>query len=206
MQSILLSMRPNRCEKVVNEQLTLDVRKTRVNIETPFKVYIYCTKPRRVKSNIVKVGHVIGEFICRKMHFFPFMEMFVPPDWEVSLGNQYYITCGQLDRTGMSYEELCKYGAEKHLYGLEISDLRIYDDPMKLSEFCYAGAPNMEDLDEELCNHCAATEYGEHREYHTPNGVYMCEGSHCGEAYEAFLEEEYSIFYPPRSFCRVEVI
>lgn len=202
MESILLSMRPERCEKVANGYVTLDVRKTRVNIETPFKVYIYCTKPRRVKSDIVKVGHVIGEFICRRMHYFRVSTA----DWRAHLKKRYHLTWGEVSRTGMTHWQLTKYGEGKPLYGLEISDLKIYDIPRELSEFCYAKAPSMDELEEELCNYCAPTEYGEHKEYHTPNGVYMCEGRHCSEAYEALLEENYMIVHPPRSFCRVEVI
>ncbi len=206
MESILLSMKPQRCEKVVSGEITIDIRKTRVNIVTPFKVYLYCTKPKRANSDKVKVGHVVGEFICKSISYYPFREMFAPPLWEEILGNAYYITCGELDKTGMSYEELCSYGNEKDVYGLEISDLEIYDVPKPLNDFYYAGAPDSCELEDELCAYCSATDYGETKCYSTPNGYYMCEGSWCGEAYDCYLEENYTIVHPPRSFCRVEVI
>ena len=44
-KSVLISIRPNWCAKIANEDKTLEVRKTRPKIQTPFKCYIYCTLP-----------------------------------------------------------------------------------------------------------------------------------------------------------------
>lgn len=47
MKCVLLSIRPKWCEKIVNGEKTIEVRKSRPKIETPFKCYIYCTKPNK---------------------------------------------------------------------------------------------------------------------------------------------------------------
>ena len=40
---VLLSIRPQWCELIANGKKTIEVRKTRPKLETPFKCYIYCT-------------------------------------------------------------------------------------------------------------------------------------------------------------------
>lgn len=44
MKSVLISIHPKWCELIANGKKTVEVRKTRPKIETPFKVYIYCTR------------------------------------------------------------------------------------------------------------------------------------------------------------------
>ena len=44
-KAVLISIRPEWCEKIINGQKTIEVRKTRPKMDTPFKCYIYCTKP-----------------------------------------------------------------------------------------------------------------------------------------------------------------
>lgn len=203
MQSILLSMRPRRCEKVASGEITLDIRKTTVRITPPFRVYLYCTKPRKVTSDVVQVGHVIGEFICTKIHTFP---LSTDNSWRAGLKYIYNISWKQLAKTGMTHGELSGYGNGKTLYGLEIQNFQLYKIPMDLGEFAYAKAPDIESLDDELCGYCVPTCFGQYKTVLAPNGPIMCEGAWCAEAYEDFLWCEYSIVHPPRSFCRVEVI
>ena len=42
-KAIMLSIRPKWCEKIVNGNKTIEVRKTRPKMNTPFECYIYCT-------------------------------------------------------------------------------------------------------------------------------------------------------------------
>lgn len=44
MKSVLISIKPKWCELIANGKKTIEVRKTRPKIKTPFKCYIYCTK------------------------------------------------------------------------------------------------------------------------------------------------------------------
>lgn len=43
-KAVLISIRPKWCEKIARGEKTIEVRKTRPKLETPFKCYIYCTQ------------------------------------------------------------------------------------------------------------------------------------------------------------------
>lgn len=55
-KAVLISIRPEWCEKIVNGRKTIEVRKTRPKMDTPFKCYIYCTKPEEKLLTIMKDG------------------------------------------------------------------------------------------------------------------------------------------------------
>ena len=42
-KAVLISIRQEWCERIINGQKTIEVRKTRPKMDTPFKCYIYCT-------------------------------------------------------------------------------------------------------------------------------------------------------------------
>lgn len=42
-KAVMLSIRPKWCEKIASGEKTIEVRKTRPKMNTPFKCYIYCT-------------------------------------------------------------------------------------------------------------------------------------------------------------------
>lgn len=52
--AVLLSVRPKWCELIASGKKTVEVRKTRPKIETPFKCYIYCTKPKMITKYVFK--------------------------------------------------------------------------------------------------------------------------------------------------------
>lgn len=78
-KAVLLSIRPKWCEKIARGEKTIEVRKTRPKLETPFKAYIYCTMPdAKALHNILELhgadgkirkanGKVIGEFACERI-------------------------------------------------------------------------------------------------------------------------------------------
>ena len=43
-KAVMISIRPKWCEKIARGEKTIEVRKTRPKLETPFKCYIYCTQ------------------------------------------------------------------------------------------------------------------------------------------------------------------
>ena len=45
-KAVMLSIRPKWVEKIANGEKTIEVRKTRPKLKTPFKCYIYCTAER----------------------------------------------------------------------------------------------------------------------------------------------------------------
>ena len=44
MKAVLISIKPDWCELIANGKKTIEVRKTKPKIKTPFKCYIYCTE------------------------------------------------------------------------------------------------------------------------------------------------------------------
>ena len=134
-KAVMLSIRPKWCEKIVNGNKTIEVRKTRPKINTPFKCYIYCTlqgcnevfrvdlgrdvaKWNRGKWADRK-GKVIGEFICDRIYELAPLNH-APDDAE--------------KQACLTREEIVNY-LKGTGYGWNISNLKIYDKPRELSEF-----------------------------------------------------------------------
>ena len=46
MKAVLISINPLWCELIGNGEKTVEVRKNRPKLKTPFKVFIYCTKAK----------------------------------------------------------------------------------------------------------------------------------------------------------------
>lgn len=73
MKAVFLSIRPNWCKLIWGGMKTVEVRKTRPKLETPFKVYIYCTgagawRQRSPKTGLQKMEErIIGTFVCDKI-------------------------------------------------------------------------------------------------------------------------------------------
>lgn len=141
-KAVLISIRPKWCELIASGKKTIEVRKTAPKIETPFKCYIYCTKDNKAQFWIAKTyfylddhahnafdkcgnGAVIGEFVCDRIYG-------IVPD-ENGWGEEY----GYSEHDCLSDSEMLEYlGCSGHGgYGWHISDLVIYDEPMKLNDF-----------------------------------------------------------------------
>lgn len=157
MKSVLISIRPEWVEKIVNGEKTIEVRKSAPK-EVPFKAYVYVTKDKPYlycdmpikefyldnggykggECNGIKLcnGKVIGEFICNEVEEFH--------EWELSPQGKFadfererlenFLTAACL-----SEEEVVRYRENlpyfKPLYGWHISDLKIYDKPKELSKY-----------------------------------------------------------------------
>lgn len=79
-KAVLISIQPKYAQAIASGAKTIEVRKTRPKLQTPFKCYIYCTKDNTdiVPSKIwwkadktgfqhILNGKVIGEFICSEI-------------------------------------------------------------------------------------------------------------------------------------------
>lgn len=133
MKSVLISIRPQWCEKIASGKKTIEVRRSAPK-EVPFKCYIYETKGQYVKFTHgahTKYGYgcgkVIGEFVCDKVEKL---------EEHIEQGGLYYILSDTFnEQAQLDNWELHDYGKGKTLYGWHISDLKIYDKPKELSEF-----------------------------------------------------------------------
>lgn len=141
-KAVLISIRPKWCELIASGEKSIEVRKTRPKIETPFKCYIYCTKPSFEYEDFIALdngrfiyggGKVIGEFICDKV--FPITVEENGPFSEERGGgySEDYSAKGFHDC--LTDEEFDRYLGAKDGYGWHISNLVIYDEPMKLCDF-----------------------------------------------------------------------
>lgn len=139
MKSVLISIKPKYCELIAAGKKTIEVRKTRPKIETPFKCYVYCTKEYYRKGNGYfqgkYCGKVIGEFVCNEIKTKTLSSLIVKEDAESTLKG----SC-------LSKNDIYKYlGVKKWksiyeqknntFYLWHISDLVVYDEPKELSEF-----------------------------------------------------------------------
>ena len=148
MKSVLISIRPEWCEKIVNGKVTIEVRKSAPK-EFPFKAYIYCTKAKskwrysdyvgayvNSKDEIVYAQqHIIGEFVCDYIYEWEKKDRLELIGICPTVRASYMIFVDDLEKTCLTYDELDEYGKGKTLYGWHISDLKIYDKPKELSKF-----------------------------------------------------------------------
>ena len=153
----MLSIRPKWCEKIASGEKTIEVRKTRPKLETPFKCYIYCTKDKHLAfmqnrfgtkliacmdaetaipvGGAVGNGKIIGEFTCDRIYELAPLNH-APDDVE--------------KQACLTREEIVNY-LKGTGYGWHISDLEIYDQPKELNEFWF---PPELYCEKERCGSC----------------------------------------------------
>lgn len=178
MIAVMISIKPQWCELITKKEKTIEVRKTRPKIKTPFKCYIYETKGLYRGSGgclFQGLGKVIGEFVCN------YIEEYSSVQSKIKDCTEYQISLQKLcEDIHLSIHEFCSYGNGKPLYGWHISDLVIYDKPISLNGFSAEGDCNANGKDCKKCSY---------------NG-----GSEC-----LYLEEyTHPIVRPPQSWCYVE--
>lgn len=187
-KAVLISIRPEWCQKIASGEKTIEVRKNRPKLAPPFKCYIYCTRDKHLAfmqnqtgTNLIACmdvetaipvggfvgnGKVVGEFVCRG--FIPFRK--ARPCFVTE-------TPEEIERMAcLTRREIWKYAPEGDPIGWRISDLLIYDTPHELGELRRA-CPNSW-----YCESCAM--------YRENNGT-------CGN-------ESLQINRPPQSWCYVE--
>ena len=142
MKSVLISIQPKWCELIANGKKTIEVRKTKPKLDTPFKVYIYCSgKDYDKVFYIDKFMHkvflngngkqkVIGEFVCDEIFEIKYQCGSYRCKGLTVLENDRVASDSKLSLYDMRSYLSCNNG-----YGWHISNLVIYDKPKELSEF-----------------------------------------------------------------------
>lgn len=162
-KAVMLSIRPKWCEKIANGEKTIEVRKTRPKLQTPFKCYIYCTQASvryqticgchvlnsdelyRHPEHGIKHGESIELMLCENYTKDNFLNGKVIGEFTCDrifpinvfdnggIQNWFF---EHMEQSCLTYGELADYiGNGRTGYGWHISDLRIYDAPRELSEF-----------------------------------------------------------------------
>jgi predicted transcriptional regulator len=181
MKSVLISIQPKWCELIASGKKTVEVRKTKPKLETPFKVYIYCTANKQGTHDLLEIhgtdgkirkanGKVIGEFVCNCIGEITWCSNVTPSSLK-----EFYN-----EETCLTDKEVWEYTKGNSFYEWHISNLVIYDKPRELSEF-YTVVEN------EDCGKC--------RYYDTPYESEPCNQCQGGRKY---------LTRPPQSYCYVE--
>lgn len=187
MKAVMISISPKYCKLIASGKKTVEVRKTRPKIETPFKCYIYMTMKKPYCFEFVgngimeaKNGKVIGEFVCDRINS-------LNGYWLNGEDNLKETTCLD-DVEIMDYIEYIN----RTFCLWRISDLKIYDKPKELGEF-YRKLPDkvLENGDydcrkdwDTLCS-----------DYWEGGSEYCAECPYGGKVY---------LTRPPQSWCYVE--
>lgn len=201
MRSVLMSIQPDWCCLIASLKKLIEVRKTKPQLELPFKVYIYCTQASPYNPVIPMMyekeggnmfvggkhyaqfltGRVIGEFICDKIDVYGYDEHigFPTPAYDgdpsfCDCGEGYWITCGELEQTCLTEEQMLEYGKKKTLYGWHISNLVMYEAPKELGNFFH------------VCD--------------------KPEGTDCSRCLDNREQKCTTIARPPQSWCYVEEV
>lgn len=148
-KAVLMSIRPEWCNLIIQGQKIIEVRKTRPKLETPFKVYIYCSGNSgwlmRPPKGLRKMDRkVIGEFVCDEVYKVdrdsvgfnftaPSLDL---PVYTMPENNDEYRNVQREELTTcLTDEQLSKYLGIHPGYGWHISGLKIYDKPVRLEDF-----------------------------------------------------------------------
>ena len=141
-KAVMLSIRPKWVEKIASGEKTIEVRKTRPKLDTPFKCYIYCTLPKYPHEDFIATdyprpqfyggGKVIGEFVsdCVTPLYNVCMD-----DWKRLTGGLHNIEKELVNQACLTEVKLHTYAGGKNCFAWHISDLLIYDQPKGLDEF-----------------------------------------------------------------------
>ena len=187
-KAVLISIRPKWVEKIANGEKTIEVRKTKPKLDTPFKCYIYCTLPKYPHEDFIATdyprpqfyggGKVVGEFTCDRIYKIDKDST----DFLFKAGGLSVYKQAAEEKCGlcatMTDDELLGYLGHYQGYGWHISDLLIYDQPRELTEF---RRPCPNDL---YCEACA---------------MYSNNGGICNNG-------ALSLHRPPQSWCYVEAM
>ena len=130
MQAVMISIRPEWCEKIAQGRKTMELRKSKPKLELPFKCFIYCTKgrPEYTQSAFceeISNGRVVGEFVCDAV--LSHCEMA-----NADLAEQ--MSC-------VRREKIREYSDGKEVFGWHISNLEIYETPENLGTFGMSRPP-----------------------------------------------------------------
>ena len=150
MKAVLMSIRPKWAQKIDRGEKTVEIRKSfPIKLETPFKVYLYCTRGKDRLIEVVKDGAdiygetyhgkpffitlpeggygdrvrrqtVFGEFVCDGVEL---LQIRYTPFKPERLKRYATPITGE---ACLSVDDLERYGKGAELYGWHISEYRFY--------------------------------------------------------------------------------
>lgn len=187
MKSVMISIQPKWCELIASCEKTLEVRKTRPKLATPFKCYIYCTAGTGKNTFNVPISH---EQILKHYKETGSMECLNCPIGNQKVIGEFMCDTFVIDKTFghdalfngaacLSEVDAAAYSLESPMYGWHISNLKIYEKPKSLRDF----------FSWRKCNSCKKSGY---------------ESTAC--EYDEECKVPATLTRPPRSWCYVEEV
>jgi len=146
-QNIMLSIRPRYVREIEAGRKEIEVRKTRPKQDPPFKCFVYETQGPTETPWQDEDGHMIFkgrgaivlEFICDKIYQFTTVTGWKNGFCDISDEAMIAGSCLTIDEL-RKYEHSATSKDFKPyilgLYGLHISELKVYKKPYPLSDFC----------------------------------------------------------------------
>lgn len=159
--AVLLSIKPRFCELIASGIKTIELRKSKPIIDTPFKCYIYCCKPKKIlryvwtkedykgyldeeiynkipdnQKTFCKIPDGSSPF-CSRTYSGKVIGEFVCDNISVYPyfdNSGYSVSYRMIQKMCLNLSEFEDYGNCKKLYGWHISDIIIYDNPKELSD------------------------------------------------------------------------
>lgn len=159
MKAVLMSIRPEWCEKIANGKKLLEIRKTRPKLETPFKVYIYCTLPSQSElfthGGIREYAHELIRLQSGEIVYDYGMRLCCDPENRPYSKDNFLcqkvigeFVCDRIitDATYghntvlntlacLTPADAASYCVNPEMYGWHITELEIYDTPKELSGY-----------------------------------------------------------------------
>lgn len=203
MKAVLISIQPKWCELIAKGQKTVEVRKTKPKLETPFKCYIYCTLPPKEEmfghggvyeyaNELIRLqsGEIVYDYgmrLCCDPEGRPYTrdnflcrmvigEFVCDRISTIAYTMDGFADAVDCDTSCLAPKDFIEYGKGKPLYGWHISNLVIYDKPKELGVF------RKTCVNELYCESC---------------GMYSQNTGACGNA-------ALRLSRPPQSWCYVE--
>jgi len=145
MKQILISIKPKWVAKILNGEKTLEIRKTapkewadylngKTDKPESMIVNIYCTKGDYI-GHIAKryVGKVVGKVVLYAIsRYYKGFNV---------INGRHYTVRGIPEASCLTIPEIIAYASDLSFYAWHISELEIFDEPKKLSEFKLTRAP-----------------------------------------------------------------
>lgn len=174
MKAVLMSIHQKYCELIFNGKKTIEVRTKEPMLETPFTVYVYCTKQKilgelvRCKSkelselfgygSLVGInkgfrqaeddflcGKVIGSFVCDKIEKIDFQAQCT-----ATLSERW--TFNRIAKQAcLTVEQLEEYLSGNIGYGWRITEPKLFDEPRDITEFAVYARCAQECSEYDIC-------------------------------------------------------
>ena len=140
-QDVMISIRPQWVGEITEGLKEIEVRKGRPKQETPFRCFIYETQGKTATpwvdedGNMVFKGRgaVVAEFICDRIDIYTTV---VAAKHECTISDQAMHQGSRLSEKELYDYEFSSPVKDFGLYGWHISQLKVYEKPLSLSDFC----------------------------------------------------------------------